>query len=239
MPSRAQPVSVPANIPCGTDARYSRPSRLPRDTSNSGDFPNQSGIIIPSISPHLSSWLSGAFRLAASAPLNETAPATRRRSEWGAMAGMDCLIGFVGKDFAIVAADMNAARSIMVYSQDEDKILKLDSHKLLAVGGDAADCIQEPDFFKKNMDLYAMRNGVPLSTHAAANYMRGEKSYNLRRRMSQVDMLLAGYDKDVGPSLYFIDYLASMQKLDKASHGYGGFFVNRRVRARPFPETTH
>lgn len=26
---------------------------------------------------------------------------------------------------------------------------------------------------------------------------------------------------------YFIDYLASMQKLDKGAHGYAGFFVNR------------
>lgn len=57
-------------------------------------------------------------------------------------AGMDFLIGFTGKDYAIIAADANAARSIMVYSQQLDKIRELDSHKLLAVGGDAADCIQ-------------------------------------------------------------------------------------------------
>jgi len=114
---------------------------------------------------------------------------------------MNCLIGFVGGDFAIIAADRNAARSIMVYSQEEDKIRELDSHKLLAVGGEASDCIQEPDYFQKNMALYALRNGVSLSTHAAANYMRGEKAYNLRRSLSVVDALLAGYDEDVGPSL--------------------------------------
>ena len=101
----------------------------------------------------------------------------------------------------MLASDRNAARSIMVYSQAEDKIVVMDDHKLLAVGGDAADCVQEPDYFKKNLSLYALRNGVPLSTHAAANYMRGEKSYNLRRKMAVVDMLLAGFDADVGPSL--------------------------------------
>merc|ERR1712137_723531 len=90
------------------------------------------------------------------------------------------------------------------------------------------------DYFQKNMALYALRNGVSLSTHAAANYMRGEKAYNLRRSLSVVDALLAGYDEDVGPSLYFLDYLASCQKLDKAAHGYAGMFVNRRARcARP------
>lgn len=99
---------------------------------------------------------------------------------------MDFLIGFTGKDYAILAADANAARSIMVYSQALDKIRELDSHKLLAVAGDAADCIQEPEYIQKNLTLYAMRNGVQLTTHAAANYIRGEKSYNLRRAMSQV-----------------------------------------------------
>ena len=39
------------------------------------------------------------------------------------------------------------------------------------------------------MTLYAMRNGVQLTTHAAANYIRGEKSYNLRRAMSQAPLL--------------------------------------------------
>lgn len=49
----------------------------------------------------------------------------------------------------------------------------------------------------------------------------------------QVDMLLVGYDEGVGPSFYFLDYLASMQKLDYGSHGYGGFFCNRCVFAYP------
>merc|ERR1712060_660611 len=152
------------------------------------------------------------------------------------MAGMDCLIGFIGKDFAILASDRNAARSIMVYSQDEDKIREMDDHKLLAVGGDAADTVQEPDYFKKNMALYALRNGVSLSTHAAANYMRGEKSYNLRKRMSAVDCLLAGWDEGVGPSLYYMDYLASMQQLNFAAMGYAGFFVNSLMDAHWKPD---
>ena len=117
------------------------------------------------------------------------------------MAAMDFLIGFVGKDYAMLACDTTLARSIMVINQDKDKIKVMDKHKLLAIGGDPADCIQEPDYFQKNLSLYALRNGTPLSAHAFANYMRGEKAYNLRRGMSAVDMLLAGWDEDVGPSL--------------------------------------
>ena len=51
----------------------------------------------------------------------------------------------------------------------EFNLLLLDAHKLLAVGGEASDCIQEPDYYQKNMALYALRNGVPLSTHAAGD----------------------------------------------------------------------
>ncbi|KAL7207424.1 hypothetical protein ACSBR1_029390 [Camellia fascicularis] len=35
---------------------------------------------------------------------------------------------------------------------------------------------------------------------------------------------LAGYDKEIGPSLYYIDYIASLHKFDKAAFGYGSYF---------------
>jgi len=154
------------------------------------------------------------------------------------MAGQDAIIGFVGADYAMIATDCNNGRSIMVMNHDADKIMELDSHKLLGVGGDPADCVQEPEFFKKNVSLNYYRNGVPLSTHAVANYMRGEKSANLRKGMKVVDMLLAGYDEGVGPSLYFCDYLAPMQKLNKGAHGYCGFFVNSLLDAHWKPGMT-
>jgi len=133
---------------------------------------------------------------------------------------------------------MNNGRSIMVLNKEADKIMELDSHKLLGVGGDPADCVQEPQNFQKNVNLSFYKNSVPLSTHAVANYMRGEKSAKLRKGMAAVDMLLAGYDEGVGPSLYFIDYLASMQKLDKGAHGYCGMFVNSLLDAHWKPGMT-
>jgi len=151
---------------------------------------------------------------------------------------MDAIIGFVGGDFTLIAADMNAGRSIMVFQKNEDKIMQLDSHKLLGLGGDPADTVQEPEYFQKNMNLYALKYGNKLTTHAAANYMRGEKSAKLRKGMAQVDMLLGGFDEGVGPSLYFIDYLASMQKIDKGAHGYAGFFCNSLLDAHWKPGMT-
>lgn len=40
-----------------------------------------------------------------------------------------------------------------------------------------------------------------------------------------VNIILAGYDKGVGPSLYFIDYIASLHKVDRAAFGYGSYFA--------------
>lgn len=40
-----------------------------------------------------------------------------------------------------------------------------------------------------------------------------------------VNIILAGYDKETGPSIYYIDYIASLHKLDKAAFGYGSYFA--------------
>jgi len=48
--------------------------------------------------------------------------------------------------------------------------------------------------------------------------------YEFFQNAYQVNLLLAGYDEKTGPSLYYMDYLASMNKLPFAVHGYGSFF---------------
>lgn len=39
-----------------------------------------------------------------------------------------------------------------------------------------------------------------------------------------VNMLIAGFDDASGPALYFMDWLASLQKVPFGAHGYGSFF---------------
>ena len=39
-----------------------------------------------------------------------------------------------------------------------------------------------------------------------------------------VNVILGGYDKDVGASLYYIDYIATLHKIDKGAFGYGSYF---------------
>ena len=91
-------------------------------------------------------------------------------------------------------------------------------------------------YIAANLRLYSLRNGgMKLSTHAAANYTRGELAKALRSRSAyQVNVLIAGFDDDPESdgtstssgtaSLYFLDYLSTLHKQNTAAHGYGAFF---------------
>lgn len=52
---------------------------------------------------------------------------------------MECVFGLVGDGFALVAADTSAVHSILVHKSNEDKIMVLDSHKLLGASGESGD----------------------------------------------------------------------------------------------------
>mmetsp|Transcript_2331 Transcript_2331/g.3155 ORF Transcript_2331/g.3155 Transcript_2331/m.3155 type:complete len:196 (-) Transcript_2331:132-719(-) len=138
---------------------------------------------------------------------------------------MEALIGITGKDYVIVAADASAARSIVVFKTDEDKILQLDSHKLLACSGPTGDRYQFCEFVQKNLHLHEMRTDVRMGTKAAAAWTRNELATALRKGPYQVNLLLAGYDKGSGPSLFFMDYMASMAEVPFGAHGYASNFV--------------
>lgn len=139
---------------------------------------------------------------------------------------MDTLIGFVGDGYSMLVADTQASRSIVQFKDDEDKILALDSHKLVATAGPAGDRAHFTEFIQRNVAFYELRNSHKLSTHATVSYMRGQLAQALRSRGAyQVNMLVAGYDEGKGPSVYFMDHLAAMIKVEKSAHGYGSYFI--------------
>ncbi|KAG2247026.1 hypothetical protein Bca52824_086654 [Brassica carinata] len=164
-------------------------------------------------------------------------------------------MGVVGKGFAIVAADTSAVHSIMLHKNNEDKIMLLDSHKLVAASGEPGDLISfefggliRVEYVQKNVSLYKFRNGIPLTTAAAANFTRDctikpvitPMAFSVDFLVSvmfmifstliidqnpySVNILMAGYDNESGASLYYIDYIATLHKVDKGAFGYGSYF---------------
>ncbi|XP_014352727.1 proteasome subunit beta type-2 isoform X1 [Latimeria chalumnae] len=139
---------------------------------------------------------------------------------------MEYLVGIQGPDFVLVAADMVAASSIIKMKHDYDKMFKLSDKILLMCIGEAGDTVQFAEYIQKNVQLYKMRNGYELSPPAAANFTRKNLADYLRSRTPyHVNMLLAGYDEQDGPSLYYMDYLSALAKAPFAAHGYGAFLT--------------
>jgi 20S proteasome subunit beta 4 len=139
---------------------------------------------------------------------------------------MDSAIGICGEDFVLLGADMTQIRSIVVLKSDEEKIVELDSHKIMSLSGPNGDRVAFSEYIKKNLALYTLRNDTALSTHAAANFTRKELANALRSEPYQVNLLIGGYDHEQGAALYYMDYLASMAKVPFAAHGYASFFVS-------------
>ncbi len=95
----------------------------------------------------------------------------------------------------------------------------------MGVAGPNCDLVNFTEYIAKNLALYEFsHDGLKLSTKAQANFCRSELAAALRKGPYQVNLLLAGYDDKEGPSLYFLDYMASLQKVKYGAHGYASSF---------------
>ncbi|GMH31853.1 hypothetical protein Nepgr_033697 [Nepenthes gracilis] len=122
---------------------------------------------------------------------------------------MECVFGLVGDGFAIIASETSAVHSILVHKSYEDKVMILDSHKLMGGSGEPETgsfrspfplyTVHFTEYIQKNVALYQFRNGIPLTTAAAANFTRGELATALRKNPYFVNIILAGHDKDTEP----------------------------------------
>jgi 20S proteasome subunit beta 4 len=85
--------------------------------------------------------------------------------------------------------------------------------------------VQFTEYIQANAQLYSMRNETDLSPSALAHFVRGELASSLRsRKPYNVNLLLGGVDPITHkPSLYWLDYLASLAPLPYAAHGYAQY----------------
>ncbi|KAK1441776.1 nucleophile aminohydrolase [Babesia gibsoni] len=137
----------------------------------------------------------------------------------------DTLIGIRGADFVAIACDTYEKYNIItIKNDDEGKIMKVGTSKVMMMAGPLADRSQFGEMICKTMNYHKFKNSTELSTRATAHFVRLELAQYLRKSPYQVDMLIAGIDQD-GPKLFWIDYLASCAEADTAVHGYGGFLL--------------
>jgi 20S proteasome subunit beta 4 len=143
---------------------------------------------------------------------------------------MEVLLGITGKDFTLIAASKASVRGPTVLKANDDKTRALNKHSLLAYSGEAGDTVQFAEYIQRNAQLYSMRNETDLSPSALAHFVRGELASSLRSRNPyNVNLLMGGVDPITGkPSLYWLDYLATLAEVPYAAHGYAQYVTCHR-----------
>ncbi|KKA27731.1 hypothetical protein TD95_001297 [Thielaviopsis punctulata] len=138
----------------------------------------------------------------------------------------EVLLGITGKDFTIIAASKAAMRGATILKASDDKTRELNNSTLMAFSGEAGDTIQFAEYIQANAQLYSMRNETDLSPTALAHFVRGELASSLRsRKPYNVNLLLGGVDPITQkPSLFWLDYLASLAPVPYAAHGYAQYY---------------
>lgn len=142
---------------------------------------------------------------------------------------MDTIIGITGKDFVLLVSDASVGRSIVVFKQDEDKMEQISNRVVMAMSGGAADRDQFGSLIKRNIILKELRNQRELSTAEIANFTRAELHESVRKAPVQVNILIGGVDENIDkteaiPSLYYMDYLASMVQVPFGVQGHASNF---------------
>nr|AIF54501.1 20S proteasome subunit beta 4 [Tritrichomonas foetus] len=127
------------------------------------------------------------------------------------------IVGLCGPDWVLIAADSSVSSSIICMSEEYDRIAEIGKHNALALAGETGDALQLSEYIIGNVALYKFINSVELTTDAISHYIRNEMAKAVRKNPYQVNMLLAGYDEK--PSLYYLDYLGTRQKIPFGSPG--------------------
>jgi hypothetical protein len=78
----------------------------------------------------------------------------------------------------------------------------------VAAAGPQSDTVRFVEYIQRNIALNEFRTGLKMSVAAAAAYVRTELAAALRKAPYQANLLIGGCDAS-GPSLVFMDYLAS------------------------------
>jgi len=152
---------------------------------------------------------------------------------------MEFLCGIKGDGFVLLCSDTAATQQIITIKHDEDKLIEVDDRILMGISGEPGDRVQFSEYVSANVRLSALRNETRLSTSAVAHYARGELATALRKRPYSTNLLIAGYDDHEGKegeggkeedktgeaSLFWMDYLATMHKMNVGGTGYGSYFV--------------
>ncbi|XGW22443.1 hypothetical protein V3C99_005014 [Haemonchus contortus] len=138
--------------------------------------------------------------------------------------GMHFLIGIATDDYVILASDKATfAYGAVLADSENDKEYRLGKKLTMMCIGEEGDVAQFGDWTKRNIRLYAIRNGYELCPRSAHHWIRRGIAEALRTEdYYAVDILLGGYDdKENKAFLGSVDYLGN--GLDDQPYLFRGF----------------
>ncbi|KIH57618.1 peptidase, T1 family [Ancylostoma duodenale] len=138
--------------------------------------------------------------------------------------GMHFLIGIATDDYVILASDKATfAYGAVLADDNNDKEYRLGKKLTMMCIGEEGDVAQFGDWTKRNIRLYAIRNGYELCPKSAHHWIRRGIAEALRTEdYYAVDVLLGGYDdKENKAFLGSVDYLGN--GLDNQPYLFRGF----------------
>lgn len=113
--------------------------------------------------------------------------------------GTTC-IGLLYKDGVILAADRRATGGMV--TEGLEKIFNITNNMLLTIAGGAADCQLFVRIIKGELKLLELKNEREAKVKEAAMILNSMQYSGVRTQGSIVSLILGGYDKKTGFSLY-------------------------------------
>jgi len=133
-------------------------------------------------------------------------------------------LGFVFNSGVLLAVDSRASMGSYIGSGAVKKVIEISRYLLGTMAGGAADC----SFWERNLAfqcrLHELREGKRISV-AAASKLLSNTVYGYRGMGLSMGTMIAGWDENKGPALYYVDNDGTRLKGDKFSVGSGSTYA--------------
>ena len=124
------------------------------------------------------------------------------------------------KDGVVLAADTRASAGLFIADRHVMKIQRVDSHLGLTIAGGVADAQNLVDTMRYNANIYRFQNKELIPIKSAAR-LCSNILFNQRYFPFYVQLIMAGYTKEEGATIYNLDLFGSISSEKFISTGSG------------------
>lgn len=124
------------------------------------------------------------------------------------------------KDGVVLAADTRASAGLFIADRHVMKIQRVDSHLGLTIAGGVADAQNLVDTMRYNANIYRFQNKEYIPIKSAAR-LCSNILFNQRYFPFYVQLIMAGYTKEEGATIYNLDLFGSISSEKFISTGSG------------------